>query len=111
MRYRALQHATSILLLAIYLPTVIMSSLHVHHDTVDTHDDCLKCVGHFEKQHHHQQDCQYCNFLSLEYFSQASVQSTVPLHATDYCSADIATRTEMSRYGVSLLRAPPERMR
>ena len=88
-----------------------MSSLHVHHDTVDTHDDCLKCVGHFEKQHHHQQDCQYCNFLSLEYFSQASVQSTVPLHATNFCSADIATRTEMSHYGVSLLRAPPERMR
>ena len=107
MRYRALQHATAILLLAIYLPTVIMSSLHVHHDTLDTHDDCQQCVGHFEKQHHHQQDCQYCDFLNLDYFGQATVPATVTLHATDCCPADIPARAETSRFGVSLLRAPP----
>lgn len=107
MRYQTMRHIISILLLAIYLPTVALSSIHVHHDTIDAHDDCLQCSGHFEKQHHHQHDCQYCTFLSLGYLGQAEGQSSIILPVSECCSAEIAAEAEMSRHGVSLLRAPP----
>ncbi len=95
------------MLLAAYLPLVVASSLHVHHETVDLHDDCLQCAGHFETQHYHQSDCQYCTFLNLSYLEQNEEQSAVLLPATEYRPAEIAERVAMLRYGVSLLRAPP----
>lgn len=53
---------------------VLFSSLHTHHETVDTHDNCLQCAGHFETHHNHQHDCLFCNFLSLYYHGQPSEQ-------------------------------------
>ncbi len=107
MRHQAMRHIISILLLAIYLPAVALSSVHVHHHTVDAHDDCLQCSGHFEKQHHHQYDCHYCTFLSLAYLGQAEGQSSIILPVSECCSVDIVAGTEISCHGVSLLRAPP----
>lgn len=107
MRHRALRHIASILLLAIYLPTMVLSSLHVHHETIDTHDDCLQCAGHFETRHHHEHDCLYCHFLDLDCLGQATAQSTFIPPATDRCTAIIAEKPVMTRVGVSLLRAPP----
>lgn len=95
------------ILLAAYLPLVVQSSLHVHHDTVDVHDACQQCVGHFESQHHHQSDCQYCHFLGLNYLRPSSGQTTVLLPATDECTVENAEIVQMLRYGTSLLRAPP----
>lgn len=40
-----LRHIVTIILLASYLPMVIISSLHVHHETIDIPDDCRQCAG------------------------------------------------------------------
>ena len=107
MRHNGLRHIASILLLATYLPMVALSSLHVHHETVDTQDDCIQCAGHFEKPHHHQHDCLFCNFLTHHYVGQHFEQPDVPLPMVATCTAaDVQPSASLS-HGVSLLRAPP----
>lgn len=95
------------ILLATYLPLVTLSSVHIHHDTVDLHDDCLQCAGHFEAQHHHDNDCPYCHFLCLSYLGQDTRLSTNLLPATEHFVLSVCEPTAQLRYGVSLLRAPP----
>ena len=97
----------SILLLATYLPMVVSSSLHVHHETVDTLDDCQQCVGHIEKAHHHEHDCLYCLFLSLDYLGENAMQSVAILPATDHYAVETTERADLFRHGVAQLRAPP----
>ncbi len=100
------RNIASIILLASYLPTVTLSSLHVHHETIDAHDDCQQCVGHIETAHHHDHDCPYCIFLSLNYIVQQTFR-IVPLWepATEPQLADVTNIGYC--YGTSLLRAPP----
>lgn len=102
-----LRHMASIVLLAAYLPMVVLSSLHIHHETVDFHDDCTQCVGHFEAQHHHECDCQYCQFLSLGYFGQDGGQPSLFSTAVDVCHGGKTEGAEMLQAGTSRLRAPP----
>ena len=107
MRYRTLRHIASIVLLAIYLPITVLSSLHVHHETVDSHDDCLQCVGHFEARHYHEHDCLYCHFIGLYYLGESSEQSTVDLPAAERIATPTLTVALSSCHGVVSLRAPP----
>lgn len=104
---QTLRHIASIVLLATYLPMVIQSSLHIHHETIDELDKCLECAGHFETNHHHQHDCQFCHFLNLNYIVQTSEQSTFTFLSTDRLHTSNVEQIEIQHYGVSLLRAPP----
>lgn len=107
MNLRTLRHIASILLLAAYLPMVMLSSLHVHHDTVDTHDNCLQCAGHFESHHHHQHDCPYCNLLAQYYFGQQPAQyGTFSPSAERELPATAGTPCTQC-VGEVMLRAPP----
>lgn len=107
MIHRTLRHIISILLLATYLPMVVLSSLHVHHDTIDLEDGCNRCAGHYEAQHHHHDDCQYCNFLSLLYLSQDAGETDAVLPEGNFCPAEIAEMAAIGCHGVAMLRAPP----
>ena len=107
MRQRVLRHIAPVVLLAAYLPMVILSSLHVHHETVDFRDDCLQCTGHFEGHHHHECDCQYCHFLNLSYFGQQIGQPAPIFPLINNCSTETAERTAILHRGASRLRAPP----
>lgn len=107
MRYRTLRNIASIILLVTYLPMVISTSLHMHHETIDSQDECMQCVGHIETAHHHEHDCLYCLFLSLDYQGESVEQSATFLPATGHCSVEITERTEMIHHGVASLRAPP----
>ena len=81
--------------------------MHVHNETVDNHDDCLQCAGHFESHHHHEHDCPYCHFLSLDYLGQAAGESPQLLSTTDRRPSAVVETTPPAHHGVSLLRAPP----
>lgn len=107
MRYHTLRHIASIVLLASYLPMVMLSSFHVHHETIDSCDDCGQCAGHLEDQHHHQSDCQYCYFLNLNYWGQEAVsaENTFPV-VRDLLSVVYAPMP-IHCYGTAFLRAPP----
>lgn len=94
-------------LLVAYMPLVVLSSLHVHHETVDTHDDCVQCVGHIEKQHNHQCDCQYCHLLGQSYLGQDYGHTAALLPVTERPTPTACEPTAQLHYGVSRLRAPP----
>ncbi len=102
-----LRHIASILLLATYLPMAVLSSLHVHHETIDVHDDCLQCVGHIETAHHHDHDCLYCIFLGLNYFVHDEGQMAVLFPTMESLSTPTPAVVPLIHCGMNLLRAPP----
>ena len=62
-------------LLAVFLPMVIISSVHVHHvDSVDN-DLCVKCVRHVPHATHFSahivkfEHCLFCHFMSLVFMA------------------------------------------
>ena len=104
---RLLRHIASIVLLATYLPMVVLSSLHVHHETIDAHDDCQQCVGHIEEAHHHDNDCLFCTFLGQSYLVQDEGQTAVIFPAAECISMPTPTMVPQLLHGVAQLRAPP----
>lgn len=104
---RFVRRIASWVLLVAYLPLLVLSSLHVHHETVDTLDNCKQCVGHIEEQHSHPNDCQYCHILSQSYFGQDNEQTALLLPVTERLTITACEPTVQLRYGVSQLRAPP----
>lgn len=82
---------------------VLFSSLHTHHETVDTHDNCLQCAGHFETHHNHQHDCLFCNFLSLYYHGQPSEQPRFILPSAETALPLIAGNVNTHCAGVARL--------
>ena len=104
---RLLRHIAPFALLASYLPMMVLSSLHVHHDTIDAQDECLHCTGHFEKAHHHDHDCLFCEFLGASYYSQESELTAVQFPATECVPMPTLDMVMHLHYGVSQLRAPP----
>ena len=102
-----LRHIAPIVLLATYLPMVVLSSMHVHHETIDVHDDCQQCVGHIEEVHHHDHDCLLCNFLAQSYFAQDAGQTATILPAAERISVPTQAMAKQFHYGVPQLRAPP----
>ncbi|MBP5515454.1 MAG: hypothetical protein J6X86_00760 [Bacteroidales bacterium] len=109
MNHRAFRHIASIVLLAAYLPMLVASSLHIHHqsdETVDS-DNYLQCTGHFEIQHHHNCDCQYCHFLGLNYLCQTAEESSLFIPDVESVSIPAPSQHVQTRQGVALLRAPP----
>lgn len=71
------RHIASWVLLAVYLPMLILSSLHVH-DTVEYGETtCAECVhhqchGHLSQLSDGMHQCVLCQFLTLSYVATAS---------------------------------------
>ena len=104
---RLLRNIAPFLLLASYLPMVVSSSLHVHHETIDVHDDCPYCTGHIETAHHHDHDCLFCNFLAQSYLVEEGGQTATILPAAECFSTPTQTIAKQFHHGVAQLRAPP----
>ena len=104
---RLLRYIASFVLLVSYLPMVVLSSLHVHHETIDAHDDCLQCVGHIEEGHHHEHDCLFCNFLGQSYLAQDEEQQATIFPASECICMPTQLLVKQLHHGVVQLRAPP----
>lgn len=104
---RFLRHIASIVLLTSYLPMVVLSSIHVHHETIDVHDDGMQCVGHIEEAHHHDHDCLFCNFLAQSYLVEDAGQTATILPAAERISMPTQAMAKQFHHGVTQLRAPP----
>ena len=102
-----LRHIAPFLLLASYLPMAVMSSLHVHHETIDAHDDCQQCVGHIEEAHHHEHDCLFCTFQSLSYFAQDCKPTAVLPPDTERICVPTTDLFSYSHIHAFIPRAPP----
>lgn len=63
------QSIDSWVLLAIYVPMLLMASLHVHVRPLGTNEECAECIAHHCHGHLSQtatwaHDCVFCQFLS-----------------------------------------------
>ncbi|MBQ9588000.1 MAG: hypothetical protein IJR26_09105 [Bacteroidales bacterium] len=97
----------ALLLLVAYLPLVVLSSLHVHHDTIDGDDHCLQCVGHYDQQHHHQHDCLYCHVLGQDYLPQLMAVFSPTTTGLSTIVVHPCATPSPSLMGLAQLRAPP----
>ena len=76
------RHIASVVLLAVFLPMLLLSSLHVHPEAHLEDGDCKECVhhvphaGHFTSGTSCSFDCVLCQFLSLP-FLMAPLANTV----------------------------------
>ena len=104
---RLLRNIAPYVLLASYLPMVLLSSLHTHHDTIDTRDDCGQCAGHIDNAHHHDHDCPYCTFLNLNCIVQDGAARASIHPATGHIAVPTPATMPQTVYGVASLRAPP----
>ncbi len=66
------RHIASWVLLAVFVPMLVFSSLHIHSDRTYSEAECAECVAHHCHGHLIQTDasigeCVLCQFLSLTY--------------------------------------------
>ena len=106
------RHIASWLLLAVFVPMLILSSVHVHESSELLEENCSGCVQH--KCHGHLAElpttihsCVLCQFLTMS-FVVATVATVVPLRRL--CKTQYAQRQcdiSLDACGIPSFRAPP----
>lgn len=66
------RHIASWVLLVVFVPMLLISSLHIHESVADSEYSCMECVhhvchGHLTQQSAHLHDCVLCQFLTLTF--------------------------------------------
>lgn len=66
------RYIASWILLAVFLPTLLLSSLHIHHESETYEDSCTECVhhqchGHLSQLADTMHHCVLCQFLTLTF--------------------------------------------
>ena len=79
------RHIASWLLLAVFVPMVVLSSVHIHEtgETIETAcADCVhhSCHGHLTAMATWAHDCVLCQFLTLTMLTAAVMAVTVYVH-------------------------------
>ena len=106
------RHIYAWILLAVFVPMLILSSLHVHHGSMTAEEECAECLHHHCNGHitqgadtiHH---CVLCQFLSITFCAAAIAAVLFYCHtakttyARQQCNLCLACR------GFISLRAPP----
>jgi hypothetical protein len=76
-KQRTRRHISAVVLLAIYLSVLLLSSVHLHPETALGMDACEQCVhhlphgGHLSAGNGTAHDCLLCQFLSISYVAVA----------------------------------------
>ncbi|MBQ8462809.1 MAG: hypothetical protein IJ544_01670 [Prevotella sp.] len=100
-------------LLAVFLPMLLLSSVHVHEQKTATHDYCEACaqhVFHFEKMataHFSMHDCVLCQFHSVPFVAGLSAVLPSPTASVFTTLPSVAVALSSSKGGIHLGRAPP----
>lgn len=106
------RHIASWVLLAVYLPMLLLSSLHIHETSMDGATECAECVkhqchGHLIQLSDGVHQCVLCQILTLSYVASATgallyVQPNRSILSTRYCQV-LCPKNQV----VLSLRAPP----
>ena len=73
------RHLAAWALLSVFVPMLLLSALHVHHDATTADNYCVECVNHVPHSGHLTPsastltDCVLCQFFSLQYQEAALV--------------------------------------
>lgn len=100
------------MLLAVFVPMLLLASLHVHEQGAAAADSCVECVehhcgGHFGQQTLSLHPCVLCQFLSLPVVLAATVLLAVLLLVPSVCLAPHAVFVPSAAADRHIPRAPP----
>ncbi len=109
------RHFSSLTLLVVFLPMLVLSSLHIHSDVHPEESKCNECVhhlphaGHIGSQTFCSFDCVLCQFLNLPFLTAATIVFSVfqILSVVSFCHDSQCVVLEVK--GNRCWRAPPER--
>ena len=101
------------LMLAVFLPMLLLSVLHVHDGVYADGDSCMECVNHLPHAGHlsinanHHDDCVLCQFMSLS-FVEAVTAVLTPAPAHHDVVFTLRHQQLLAAVGrISVPRAPP----
>ena len=107
------RHIASWLLLAVFVPMVVLSSFHVHEDvaasTMTECADCMQhnCHGHLTQTATWMHDCVLCQFITLSFVAIGTV-SLIIINKVPSVRIDALQRNVcVAHSGIVGLRAPP----
>ena len=106
------RYIASWVLLAVYLPMLLISSLHIHGTSMDGETTCAECVqhqchGHLSQLSGGMHQCVLCQFLTLP--CVATVVGTIACYLSPkniFCAAR-SQAIRLTACGIISLRAPP----
>ena len=109
---RKRRQLASWVLLAVFLPMLVLSSLHAHQSAPSAADPCAECVhnhcgGHLSQHTFSIHQCVLCQFLTLPMLV-ATVVAVIPYNKLYQAGHDTWRRSVcVAHNGVTGLRAPP----
>lgn len=100
------------MLLAVYLPMLLLSSLHVHETAEYGETACAECVhhqchGHLSQLSDGMHQCVLCQILTLTYIAAATGALLCLQSKHGILYAQLRQRLCLTSLGVVSLRAPP----
>lgn len=112
MKQETRRHIASWLLLAVFVPMLVLSSVHIHDEGETITTECADCVhhschGHIAATTMWAHDCVLCQFLTLTMLAAAASVVVFLLSRGTRVFAPIYCRVAMLACGVVTLRGPP----
>ena len=100
------------MLLAVYVPMLVFSSLHIHETTETADTECTDCVhhnchGHLTATATWAHDCVLCQFLTLTMVAATATAAVFLLNRGAHVFAPFHCRIATTACGVVSLRGPP----
>ena len=100
------------ILLAVFLPMLVLSSLHIHETTETADTECTDCVhhnchGHLTATATWAHDCVLCQFLTLTMVAATATAVTVFAHVCKKYLAQPLCGYSAAGCGVIVTRGPP----
>lgn len=101
------------LLLLVFVPMMVLSSLHVHDYGDTTENQCEQCVhhvrhaGHLNAISHHSFDCPLCQFASLPYLAPIATVLVVSFIVRNETYINNVYRITIGVCDIKSTRAPP----
>ncbi|MBR4729239.1 MAG: hypothetical protein IK075_03155 [Prevotella sp.] len=113
MKLTTKRHIASWMLLAVFVPMLVLSSLHVHKASSSVAEtECSDCVHHNCHGHLAQttiaiHDCVLCQFLTLKMLAVAIVAVTLYIHVCRIYYAQPLRSDYAACCGIIVTRGPP----
>jgi len=107
------RYYSSLVLLAVFLPILVLSSFHVHPEAHLDGNHCEECLHHIPHSGHFSSlsvcsfDCVLCQFLTLPFLVGALVVLTTPLFCSTFSFCLVCQHAVSDVEGCIRLRAPP----
>ncbi|MBO4663526.1 MAG: hypothetical protein J5663_03825 [Bacteroidaceae bacterium] len=112
MKLTTKRHISAWMLLAVFVPMLLISSLHIHEESETAEEACAECVhhhcyGHLSQLTTTMHQCILCQFLTLSFVASSAI-TLVVYNKVMHLRLDARQRNvSIAHKGIVGLRAPP----